>query len=150
MKLLSTNSFQFTNNIPKPRHTEYDLDSSKCSNWQVIEDVIVVISSANYIASVSHTPRFSSPLRLNHIPIYLYEDHEYGTFIISESRGIMYQTELGCDVVKVKLNPKLKGIVSDSNNIILWHESEDINKKSLFPKFQLLPILRFQIMHDYV
>ena len=44
----------------------------------------------------------------------------------------------------------LKGIVSDSNNIILWHESEDINKKSLFPKFQLLPILRFQVMHDYV
>ena len=44
----------------------------------------------------------------------------------------------------------IKGIVSDSNNIILWHESEDENKKSLFPKFQLLPILRFQVMHDYV
>ena len=44
----------------------------------------------------------------------------------------------------------LKGIVSDSNNIILWHESEDINWKSLFPKFQLIPILRFQVMHDYV
>ena len=43
-----------------------------------------------------------------------------------------------------------KGIVSDSNNIILWHESEDINKKSLFPKFQLILILRFQVMHDYV
>ena len=23
-------------------------------------------------------------------------------------------------------------------------------KKSLFPKFQLIPILRFQVMHDYV
>ena len=43
-----------------------------------------------------------------------------------------------------------KEIVSDSNNIILWHESEDINWKSLFPKFQLIPILRFQVMHDYV
>ena len=30
------------------------------------------------------------------------------------------------------------------------HKSEDINKKSLFPKFQLIPILRFQVMHDYV
>ena len=44
----------------------------------------------------------------------------------------------------------LKGILSDSNNIILWQESEDINKKSLFPKFQLILILRFQVMHDYV
>ena len=44
----------------------------------------------------------------------------------------------------------LKGIFSDSNNIFLWYESEDINKKSLFPKFQLIPILRCQVMHDYV
>ena len=44
----------------------------------------------------------------------------------------------------------VKGIVSDSNNIILWHESEDVNKKSLLPKFQLILILRFQVMHDYV
>ena len=43
-----------------------------------------------------------------------------------------------------------KGIFSDSNNIFLWHESEDINEKSLNPKFQLIPILRFQVMHDYV
>ena len=28
--------------------------------------------------------------------------------------------------------------------------SLDINKTSLFPKFQLIPILRFQVMHDYV
>ena len=42
------------------------------------------------------------------------------------------------------------GIVSDFNNIFLWHESEDIKKKILFPKFQLIPILRFQVMHDYV
>ena len=44
----------------------------------------------------------------------------------------------------------IKGIVSDSNNIFLYHESEDINKKSLFPTFQLIPILRFHVMHDYV
>ena len=51
---------------------------------------------------------------------------------------------------KSKSLTTLKGIVSDSNKMILWHESEDINKQSLFPKFQLLPILRFQVMHDYV
>ena len=44
----------------------------------------------------------------------------------------------------------IKGIVSDSNSIFLWHESEDMNKKSLFPQFQPIPILRFQVMHDYV
>ena len=39
-----------------------------------------------------------------------------------------------------------------SNNVILWHESEDIHThtKSLFPKFHLIPISRFQVMHDYV
>ena len=35
----------------------------------------------------------------------------------------------------------IKGIFSDSNNIFLWHESEDTNKKSLLPRFQLIPIL---------
>ena len=30
------------------------------------------------------------------------------------------------------------------------HESEDINKNSLFPKFQLIPSSNFQVMHDYV
>ena len=44
----------------------------------------------------------------------------------------------------------IKGIFSDSNNIFLLYESEDINKKSLFPKFQLIPISCFQVMHDYV
>ena len=44
----------------------------------------------------------------------------------------------------------LKEVFSNSNNIILWHESEDINKKRLFPKFQMIPILHFQDMHDYV
>ena len=46
---------------------------------------------------------------------------------------------------------KLKGIFSDSNNILLWYEPQDIiNKKISFPKFQLIPILRFLVMHDYV
>ena len=36
---------------------------------------------------------------------------------------------------------RFKGIFSDSNNIFLWHKSEDINKKMLFPKFQLILIL---------
>ena len=44
----------------------------------------------------------------------------------------------------------MKGIFSDSNNIFLWYKSEDINIKSLFPKFQLIPILHFRVMHDYV
>ena len=43
-----------------------------------------------------------------------------------------------------------KGIFSDSNSIFLWHEAKDINKKSLFSKFQLIPILRNQAMRDYV
>ena len=29
-------------------------------------------------------------------------------------------------------NRTFKGIVSDSNNIFLWHKSEDINKKGYF------------------
>ena len=47
--------------------------------------------------------------------------------------------------------PHFKGMFSDSiNNIFSCYESEDINQKSLFPKFQLIPILCFQVMHDYV
>ena len=49
-----------------------------------------------------------------------------------------------------ELERKIKGIVTDSNSIFLWHESEDINKKSLFPKFQLILSSNFQVMHDYV
>ena len=48
----------------------------------------------------------------------------------------------------------IKEVFSDSNNIILWHELEDITpppkKKSLFPKFQLIQILCCQVMDDYV
>ena len=35
--------------------------------------------------------------------------------------------------------------ISESNNIISWHESEDIKK--IFPKFWLIPILHLQDMH---
>ena len=56
-----------------------------------------------------------------------------------------------CRISKtVRKNKSLKGIFNDSNNIFLWHESENINNKILFPKFQLIPILRFQVVHDYV
>ena len=34
----------------------------------------------------------------------------------------------------------IKGIFSDSNSTFLWHKSGDINKKRLFPKFQLILI----------
>ena len=44
----------------------------------------------------------------------------------------------------------LKGILSDSNNIILWYESEDMNKKKLISKISVDFELRFQVMHDYV
>ena len=32
----------------------------------------------------------------------------------------------------------VKGIVSDSNNIFVWHESKHINKKGYFQKFSWL------------
>ena len=76
--------------------------------------------------------------------------------VTTQLYGLKQRYDNFFDIVFKPRQPKgdgyhpLKGIVSDSNNIILWHESEDINKKSLFPKFQLLPILRFQVMHDYV
>ena len=44
----------------------------------------------------------------------------------------------------------IKGTFGDFHNIFFWHESEDVNQKSLFPKFQEIPILHFQVMHDYV
>ena len=53
-------------------------------------------------------------------------------------------------IVNITEPQQFIGIFSDSNNIFLWHESEDINKKSLNLTFQLIPILRFQVMHDYV
>ena len=44
----------------------------------------------------------------------------------------------------------LKEVFSDSNIIVLWHYSEDINKRSLFPKFQVIPIWHFQVMRDHL
>ena len=46
--------------------------------------------------------------------------------------------------------PLIEKVFSDSIDIILWHESEDVNEKSIFLKFHLIPILRSQVMHDYV
>ena len=42
-------------------------------------------------------------------------------------------------------NLSIEGIFSDSNSFNLWHEPEDIHKKSLFPNFQLIPILPLQV-----
>ena len=63
-------------------------------------------------------------------------------------KGLCIVAEISFPVQQLKI--LLKGIVTDSNNIFLCHESEDINKKSLFPKFQLIPSSNFQVMHDYV
>ena len=46
--------------------------------------------------------------------------------------------------------PAIKGIVSDSKNNFIWYELKDINKNVLFPKFQLIPNLGLQAMHDNV
>ena len=40
------------------------------------------------------------------------------------------------------LGLNIKGIVSDSNNIFSYHESEDINKKSLFPKWYQFQVFK--------
>ena len=45
---------------------------------------------------------------------------------------------------------RVKGIISDSNNISFYDMSEDMNKKSYFQNFQLILILGLQVMHEYV
>ena len=45
---------------------------------------------------------------------------------------------------------EFKRSFTNSNKNKLWHESEDTNKQSLFPKFKWIPIVRFQVMHNYV
>ena len=50
-----------------------------------------------------------------------------------------------------KSSLQVKEIFSDSNNIFLWHESEDTEKKrEITSKFQLIPLLRLQVMYDYI
>ena len=44
----------------------------------------------------------------------------------------------------------LKGIFTDSNNIFLLHESEDINEKKIISKISVDSNLCFHVMHDYV
>ena len=39
----------------------------------------------------------------------------------------------------------LKGIVSDSNNIFLWHESEDIYKKCYFQNFSWFQFYTYKL-----
>ena len=39
----------------------------------------------------------------------------------------------------------LKGIVSDSNNIFLWYESEDMNKKAYFQNFSWFQFYVFKL-----
>ena len=55
----------------------------------------------------------------------------------------------GVDIVMWYVTYVIK-FLSDSNNLFIWHESVDINRKSLFPKSQLPPILHFQVRHDCV
>ena len=38
-----------------------------------------------------------------------------------------------------------KILMEQSEFRILWHESEDVNNKSLLPKYQLIPILRYKL-----
>ncbi len=45
---------------------------------------------------------------------------------------------------------KLKGIFSDSSTLFLWHYSIDIDEKTLFPKFQLILILRLRVTLIFV
>ena len=60
-------------------------------------------------------------------------------------------TPLGKPCYKKRLGrTRVKGTLSDSNNIFLWHELDDINKNSWLPKFHLIPILRLQVMLNYV
>ena len=55
---------------------------------------------------------------------------------------LLYYTMTTCGTYRF-LTRLLEGIFSDSKNIFLWHESEDIDKnKSLLLKFQLISILR--------
>ena len=44
----------------------------------------------------------------------------------------------------------LKEIFSDFNNIILWHELNDINKKKGYLQNSVDSNFTFQVMHDYV
>ena len=44
---------------------------------------------------------------------------------------------------------KIKGIVSDSNNIFLWQNYEDINEKAI-SKISVDSNILLQVIHDYV
>ena len=82
---------------------------------------------------------------------YIYKLWLFLSFIMhTQVSRILWNHLLGLKALKAYLLQVIKGLVSDSNNIFLWHESEDIYKKGLFPKFQSIPSLRLQVKHDYV
>ena len=47
------------------------------------------------------------------------------------------------DLGSLGMNTMIKGIFSDSNNIILWYGVEDMNKNSIFSKFQFITFLGY-------
>ena len=64
----------------------------------------------------------------------------------------MEEVQEAFKTVKV-VPPKLQNLKEYSLlllNIFLWHESEDLSEKNVFPKFQLISILHFQVMYHFV
>ena len=61
--------------------------------------------------------------------------------VIEHDACVLYLFFIGLKWNILKKMCIVKGILSDSNNIFLWHESEDMNIKSFLSQFQLIPIL---------
>ena len=112
--------------------------------------VLELLNKNNILQVLIYSSRFTGPTKISvpflSSPNIFLPDNQIVFSKQFENLKIEHKT---CPILVWVYFP-LKGIVSDCNNIFLWHESEDINKKSLFPKFHLIPILRFQVMHDYV
>ena len=92
---------------------------------------------------------FFSPFSISSLPLFPDRSADISWSEVSGGQSSPYPPN-GQVVGLPFLKRLIKGIVTDSNNIFLWHESEDINKKNLFPKFQLIPSSNFQVMHDNV
>ena len=65
----------------------------------------------------------------------------------TEFRWATYRLSIEC--LHVRNLVGRTGIFTDCHNIFLWHESEDINQKSLFQNFSWFQFLHFQVMDDY-
>ena len=52
-------------------------------------------------------------------------------------RAVAVPYKVPCSGSAMALMSTVKGIVIDSNNIILWHESEDIHKRSFISKISV-------------